>query len=273
MSKDGLAPLAIDVVSVQSQVVYGRVGNNVALPVFERNGWRTASVPTVVLSNTPHYPSIHGGPMPDDWFAGWLDDLEARGALSGLRAVQAGYLGSPGQARILRHWITRQREHHPALQVCIDPVIGDADVGVYVDARLVDGYRDGLLTLADGITPNAFELGRLAEHGVDTLDDIAAAARALIRGSLRWVLATSALPQQWPANRMQMALITADSVEVIEHERIEATPKGTGDLFSAELSSRLLRGTALAQAAREAGDAVVHALRRTRDAGSEELLP
>lgn len=75
-----LAPLPIDVVSIQSQVVYGQVGNSVAVPVFNGFGLRVAAVPTVVLSNTPHYPSMHGGAVPLDWFEGYLADLGARGA-------------------------------------------------------------------------------------------------------------------------------------------------------------------------------------------------
>ena len=75
-------PLKIDVVSVQSQVVYGRVGNNAAVPTLEALGLTVAAVPTVVLSNIPSYPSIHGGALPVEWFDGYLQDLTARGAVS-----------------------------------------------------------------------------------------------------------------------------------------------------------------------------------------------
>src|SRR5690606_27089372 len=104
-------PMRIEVVSVQSQVVYGQVGNNIAVPTLQAMGLRVAAVPTVVLSNTPHHPTLHGGPIPDDWFAGYLDDLVARGAVDRLRAVLVGYLGGPAQAEILADWIrARLRE-------------------------------------------------------------------------------------------------------------------------------------------------------------------
>lgn len=272
MSAAQLKPLAIDVVSVQSQVVYGRVGNNVALPVFHSHGLRAAGVPTVVLSNTPHYPSMHGGAIAVDWFDGWLADLQARGALDRLRAVQCGYLGSAAQAQALQQWLQNMRRVHPRLQVCIDPVIGDADVGIYVDPALVDAYRDGLMAQADGITPNTYELGQLSGRRIDTLDDLVAAARSLMHGQLRWVVATSALPGQWPDGRMRMVLVGASDVQVFEHERIDASPKGTGDLFSAALASRLLHGTSLPEAIRAAGQLVVQALRDTAAAHSAELL-
>ena len=65
----------IDVISVQSQVAYGNVGNSIAVQVLQAFGLQVAAVPTVILGNTPHYPTMHGGALPQDWFEGILDDL------------------------------------------------------------------------------------------------------------------------------------------------------------------------------------------------------
>lgn len=272
-SAAALRPLQLDVVSVQSQVVYGRVGNNVAMHVFAGRGWLAAAVPTVLLSNTPHYPSMHGGAVPADWFAGWLEDLVARDSVRQLRLVQMGYLGVAPQAEILVPWVQERLQAAGApLRVHIDPVIGDHDVGVYVDPALVDIYRQQLLPLADGITPNGFELSQLAQAPVDTVDEVVAAARRLLQGRLQWVVATSAAPASWPAGRMKVALISADGHRVVEHPRVDAAPKGTGDLFSATLSAELLAGQELEAAVRQACQEVTEAVELTRRERSQELL-
>ncbi|WP_047473723.1 pyridoxine/pyridoxal/pyridoxamine kinase, partial [Delftia sp. ZNC0008] len=241
---DMLQPLAIDVVSVQSQVVYGRVGNNVAMPTLQALGLAAAAVPTVVFSNTPHYPSIHGGAIAAEWFAGYLQDLGARGALGQLQAVLAGYLGGPDQAGLLADWVAGLLQQRPGLRVVVDPVIGDHDSGIYVDPAMVEAYQRHLLPLADGLTPNHFELERLTARPVHGMDDVVQAARSLLTGRTQWVAVTSAAPELGGehALRMRVALVTREDVHVVTHARVDAVPKGTGDLFSAALTGHWLRG-------------------------------
>lgn len=272
MNTEGLQPLPIDVLSIQSFVVYGSVGNNVALPALRADGHGVAAIPTVYFSNTPHYPSIHGGPIPLAWFGGYLEDLLARDALGQLKAIVIGYLGSPGQAKLLAEWLVDVRRSRPGLLVVVDPVIGDHDSGVYVDLALVDCYRDALLPLADGLTPNSFELSTLTGLAGDDLAGTTAAARTMLGGHTRWVAVTSAAPATWAVGRMQLAVVDADATSVVEHARVDATPKGTGDLFSAVLVSSLVLGLPPAEAARRASDRVVEALDLTRRRGCAELL-
>lgn len=267
-----LRPLAIDIVSVQSQVVYGSVGNNIALPAFAQQGLRVAAVPTVVLSNTPHYPSMHGGALPVGWFAGYLDDLCARNALGQLRAIQAGYLGSAEQAEVLALWIQARLTERPGVRVHIDPVIGDHDHGIYIDPAIVSVYRERLLPLANGIFPNGFELGHLTGSSVRTIDAVIAAARMLLGGRIDWVIVTSAAPDSWNAGQMRVAVVTAKGANVIEHARIDAAPKGTGDLFSAMVTGQLLAGRSVLEAAQQACETVVAAVMLTHKHHCAELL-
>lgn len=267
-----LRPLDIDVVSVQSQVVYGSVGNGVAVPTLRALGLQVAAVPTVILSNTPHYPTIHGGALPTPWFSGYLADLEARNALTRVRVVLTGYLGNPEQAAVLARWIAGLRQKHPELLVHIDPVIGDHDHGVYVDPGMISAYQQHLLPLAHGLTPNGFELERLTGRPVASIDQVITAARSLLLGPTQWVAVTSAAPDSWDAGQMRVAMVTRDAISVLDHARIDTAPKGTGDLFSAVLTGNLLAGRSLFDAAREACDQIVAALKRTHQANSAELL-
>lgn len=265
-------PLRLDVVSVQSQVVYGRVGNNVALPTLEALGLSVAAVPTVVLSNTPHYPTMHGGALPIEWFSGYLEDLSARGALQSLKAILVGFLGNPAQAVVLASWARQLLAQHADLRMVIDPVMGDHDHGIYVDAGMADVYRQHLLPLAHGLAPNGFELAHLTGRPVNDLESVVAAAQTLLTGHTEWVAVTSAAPDTWAADEMQVVLVTRTHAHVITHPRIDATPKGTGDLFCAALTGYWLTGATLPDAAAKACQQVMWALRQTEQAQCAELL-
>src|SRR5690606_32569210 len=126
-------------------------------PTLQAYGLNVVPVPTVLLSNSPHYDTLPGGAVPLDWFQGFLADLERRQALTHARAVQVGYLGSREQADVLAAWLRRVTQQRPDIRVILDPVMGDFDSGIYVDSDLPDVLRRELAPLATGMTPNAFE--------------------------------------------------------------------------------------------------------------------
>ncbi|PJX28295.1 bifunctional pyridoxal kinase/hydroxymethylpyrimidine kinase [Advenella sp. S44] len=271
-SQSALRPLAIDVISVQSQVVYGRVGNNVAVPALQAQGLTVATVPTVMFSNTPHYSTFHGGAIPAEWFGGYLSDLFARDALSALQAVITGYMGDPQQIRLLADWIVKVIALRPTLQVVMDPVLGDHDTGQYVSPDMAQAYQRYLLPLANGLTPNGFELQQLTGLSATDIDSVVSAARHLLVGRTQWVVVTSAAPAEWPDNQMLVAVVTRDEQKILSHARIDATPKGTGDLFGATLTGRLLAGASIFEAASYACDQLISALQLTYQMQSAELL-
>lgn len=263
----------VDIVSVQSQVVYGCVGNNAAMPVFRKAGLRAIAVPTVILSNTPHYPTLHGGAVPLDWFEGLLKGLDERGVTRRARAVVCGYLGQPGQAGLLAGWLPALRASRPDLKVHIDPVMGDRNDGLYVNEGLVQQYRDLLVPLADGMTPNHFELELLVGRALSSIEEVVAAARELIARGPDWIVVTSAAPMAAAAGTLQLAVVTRDEATVVTHPEIAIPPSvhGTGDVFMAGVTARLLTGQYLVEAVRSAAAQVTVALERTRELGWEEL--
>lgn len=269
-----LTPAAIDVISIQSQVAYGYVGNSVAVPAMQAAGLQVAAVPTVVLSNTPHYESLHGGVLPPAWFDGIVSDLDRRGVTGGAKLLLTGFLGDPRQARALATWMAKAQKDFPALQVQVDPVIGDYAQGVFVDPALIEVYRDVLVPLADGLVPNLFELELLTGMPVTTPAAIEAAAVVLqqrTRQGKGWLVVTSTPPLSGAADRIGMLLVTAGGSQALEHVRIDSNPKGTGDLFSALLARQLLKGEPLPAAARAASACVVRMLERTRRLGWQEM--
>jgi len=261
----------VDVVSVQSQVAYGGVGNSIAVPVLQALGLQVAPVPTVVLGNTPHYPTMHGGALPQDWFEGLLDDLEAREVATRARHVLVGYLGSPQQGLALARWLDRMHAANPALTVQIDPVIGDHDTGAYTDPALVPVWRDHLLPRAHGLTPNHFELEQLCGRALRTLDDCAEAAAGLLGDTTRWVVVTSAAPETCPPGKLQVVAVSADGRETFEHALVPHLVKGVGDLFAALVGGRMANGASLHEAVRRACDDAVAVLHHVQAQGWQEL--
>ncbi len=209
---------------------------------------RVAAVPTVVLSNTPHYSTCYGGELPGEWFRGYLNGFIERGSLDSVRAILTGYLGSPEKAQDLANWLIRIREQRPTLPVIVDPVMGDEDSGFYIPPEIAEVYRDKVIPLATGIIPNKFELMTLSGKQVNNLDDAVNAARTLLKGNTQWVIITSAF--QPDEDNIEVVCVTQHEVAVIRHKRYPVTPKGTGDLFGAELTAQLLAGLSVPDAAK-----------------------
>ena len=167
------------ILSIQSAVTIGFVGNNVAGPVITHLGHKPLLVNTVALAAHPGHGLIAGGPMPDTTFNAILSALPSLCRLKSIGTVITGYLGALKQvnaiSRLIKAWQLDQTRGFYIL----DPVLGD-NGRIYVDDKLVDAMRENLLPLADFITPNQFELELLSGQRVRDVLGADEAARCLL---------------------------------------------------------------------------------------------
>src|SRR6201989_2421765 len=147
----------MNLISIQSQVAFGHVGNSAAVFPMQMHGIDVIAVPTTLLSNRPGYPTIRGRVLEAPLVADLLLGIEERGALDGCKMILSGYLGAPEIATVVADFVARAKARNPALLYCCDPVLGDRDRGLFVHAGIPSLVRDRLCPLADIITPNHFE--------------------------------------------------------------------------------------------------------------------
>jgi pyridoxine kinase len=242
----------VNVLSIQSTVAYGRVGNRAAVPVLERLGHDVWPVDTVAFSNHPAHGAFRGRVVPAGEVAALIEGLDARGVLSRCDAVLSGYLGDPATATVVADAVGRVRSARADALYCCDPVIGEVGRGVYVRAGIPEAFRDHLVPLADIVTPNPFELELLTGMAPTTLGTARAAARALVNRGPGLVVATGLRPAEAPGELTVLAA-TRDSAWLIRHPRRAIRAWGTGDAFAA-----LFLGAYLGR--RDPGAALEHAV-------------
>jgi len=122
----------MNVLSIQSWVAYGHVGNASAVFPMQRLGCEVWAIHTVQFSNHTGYGAWKGrvfdGPMVEEIVDGMAD----RGVLSACDAVLSGYMGSADIGAAILSTVARVKAGNPAALYCCDPVIGDVGRGVFV---------------------------------------------------------------------------------------------------------------------------------------------
>jgi pyridoxine kinase len=255
--------------SIQSHVAFGHVGHAAATFALRRLSVDVHPVHTVVFSSHPGYDGWRGEMLAPDLVAGVLGGLFDSGVLEGCRAILTGYLGHPDNANAVLKTVHKLRQRDPGSTFVCDPVLGDAGQ-TYVHPDLVVYFTEVLAPIADVLTPNLHELGWLAGHEIRSMDDARAAAAALRARGTKAVVATGL---RFGDDPEQHVLVDADwGTHLVSTPHIPRAFTGTGDLFTALLTARLLHGYELARAAQLAASALVSVLELTHASGSRELM-
>lgn len=260
------APRALPlVISIQSQVAFGHVGNGAAAQPMRACGVEVVEVPTTLLSNHPHYPTMRGRLLEPAMVADLLLGLVERGIHARAAVILSGFMGHEGTAEAVADFVATARAANPNLTYACDPVMGDADIGFFADPALRATFSDRLVPLADIILPNAFELATLAGRPVAAPEDVVEAR--LILGCPN-VVATS-VPTM--PGRLGTVTATASGMAVTEVARLPVRPAGTGDLLAGLVAARIALGLPLEAAVARAVAGVRAALERTPEGPWAEM--
>jgi pyridoxine kinase len=263
------------VISIQSQVAWGHVGNSAAVFPMQMHGIDVIAVPTTLLSNRPGYPTIRGRVLEAPLVADLLRGIEERGALDSCNMILSGYLGSPEIAAVVADFVARAKASHPKLIYCCDPVLGDRDRGLFVQADIPPLVRDRLCLLASIITPNHFEFEWLCGAKVATSAQVIEAAQALMARGPSTVVVTSAELVDTPDGEIDTLAIEKSSGGLtawrVGTPKLPISPNGTGDLFAALFVAARVRGKDTPDALSHAVSAIYAVLERTAISGTEEM--
>ena len=262
---------SMTVISIQSQVAYGHVGNSAAVFPLQMHGIDVTAVPTTLLSNRPGYPTIRGRVLDAQLVADLLLGVEERGALDTCQVILSGYLGSPEIAAVVADFVQRAKARNPTLLYCCDPVLGDRDRGLFVHADIPPLVRDRLCRLADIITPNHFEFEWLCGAKATTTDQVIAQAQALLARGPSTIVVTSAELADTPDEEIETLAVERSQAWRVRTPKLPISPSGTGDLFASLFVSARVREKNTPDALGHAASAIFAVLERTAARGTEEM--
>ena len=256
------------VLSVQSRVAYGHVGNAASVFPLQRLGVEAWALDTVAFSNHTGHGSWRGSAIAAAEIAGLFEGIAALGVLPQIDAVLSGYLGDVATGPVLLDIVRQVRAANRRALFCCDPVIGDIDTGSYVTEGIAEFFRDQALALADIVTPNRFELEYLTGMGITTIADAAAAADMLRARGPAIVLLTSLDAEP---DRVTMLAVGPEGGWAVDTPRLPVVLNGCGDVTAALFLARLLRGESLADALSLTAAAIFAVIDMTARLGRYEL--
>jgi pyridoxine kinase len=262
------------VLSIQSSVAYGHVGNSAAVFVLQRLGHEAWPVNTVSLSNHPGHGGFRGRITPAAEITDLVTGLNERGLLAGVAAVLTGYMGAAEQGTAVSDAVALVKAANPAALWALDPVLGDHG-RVYVKAGIPEFLREYAMPTADLLTPNQFELGYLAGRPAADIASARLCAEHLYglgrQPAQRLIVATGLRPGAGGPGTTTMLAVSAAGTWAVTTPAFDIPGYGAGDTFAALFLGFYLNSRDPAAALGAAASAIYAVLAETARAGSVEL--
>ena len=223
----------MNILSIQSSVAYGHVGNSAAVFPLQRLGIEVWPVMTVHFSNHTGYGEWRGPLLAAKDVGDVITGIDERGALAQCDAVLSGYQGAQDVGAVILDAVAKVKSQNAEAVYCCDPVMGDVGRGFFVRPGIPEFMRDQVVPAADIVTPNHFELDFLTGRVTSTLDDVLSAADQVRSMGPDTVLVTSVIHEKVDDGSLEMVAVTPEGAWSVTTPLLPITPNGAGDLTAA----------------------------------------
>jgi pyridoxine kinase len=258
----------MNILSIQSHVAYGHVGNAAAVFPLQRMGVEVWPVHTVQFSNHTGYGEWKG----QVFDAGLIRDVVAgiaeRGVLGECDGVLSGYMGGADTAQAILDAVATVKRANPAARYCCDPVIGDVGRGIFVRPGIPEFMRAKAVPAADIITPNQFELDYLSGRESGTPAQARDALKAVHGLGPRAILVTSLHTTQTPDDAIDLLASDDSGCFRLRTPKLPLSVNGAGDAIAALFFAHYLQTGKIDEALSRAASSIFGILRKTVEVGS-----
>jgi pyridoxine kinase len=261
----------VKILSIQSAVAFGHVGNSAAVFPLQRIGVEVLPVYTVNFSNHTGYGAWRGPLISPDDVREVLLGIEDRGVFPQIDVVLSGYQGGEGIADVILEAVKKVKAANPSAVYSCDPVMGNAKSGCFVAPAIPVLLRDRVVPAADIITPNQFELGFLTGTEPDTLESTLASVDLVRATGPRTVLVTSVERPDREDGTIEMLAVDDSGAWLVRTPYIPMKANGSGDVTAALFTAHYRRTGDLADALARTTSSVFDLLTRTHESGEREL--
>lgn len=264
----------MNVLSVQSHVAYGYVGNRAAVFPLQRLGFDVWAVNTVQFSNHTGYGSWTGEIFSAEQVRNVIDGIFQRVEPAACDAVLSGYLGDADLGEAILETVGKVRAARGDAVYACDPVMGDVGRGIFVRPGIPEFMRERALPVADIVIPNQFELELLTGHKVSTLETALSAARAVQARGPKIVVITSLRHERTPNDTIQMLAVSPEGAWLVSTPflPLEPPPNGAGDAVTALFLAHYLKSNrSVPEALSGMAAAIYEVIATTKAAGTREL--
>ncbi|WP_193315095.1 pyridoxal kinase PdxY [Nostocoides sp. F2B08] len=259
------------ILSIQSSVAFGHVGNSAAVFPLQRLGVEVWPVYTVHFSNHTGYGAWRGPLLAAEDVREVITGVEERGAMPEVDAVLSGYQGGTQIGDVILDAVARVKAANPEAIYACDPVMGNATSGCFVHPDIPVLLRERVVPQADLITPNQFELGFLTGTEPDDLESTLAAVEKAREMGPSTVLVTSVLQPDRPEDTIEMLAVHGEGAWIVRTPHLPMKANGSGDVTAALFTAHLLDTGDAGLALGRTVSSVFDLLQTTLDSGRREL--